>query len=68
MIPFDKLKIGAWYDGFLWANGKQKGVATCQWKGKVHQFLEPRSRKHLVYKDETLLGGFEPNVESKEPA
>lgn len=59
-IPRKSLIYGRFYDGFVWENGKQRGVAVMGWDGK--EFHSPDGQLTLPLKAGPHQDGFEPNV------
>jgi hypothetical protein len=75
MITLEKLNDQEWYDGFLWNDGKQRGVTTLKWMAKLSLFGNPEvdPEHHYAHVDDGRFPSktwrFEPNVVSiGEPA
>lgn len=69
MIDIDKLEHGEWYDGFLWYDGRQKGVLTAIWNKEASAFCGyhhgeyPHVADHRAKREYT----FEPNMKGVPP-
>jgi hypothetical protein len=58
-----------WYDGFLWYDGRQKGVALCRWRNGRFTSDLGREYQHTANPYAGRITTFEPNVISiGEPA
>lgn len=63
MINEKDLVTGAKYDGFVWANGRQRGVATLRWNGASFESVDGDMPYYVMsYFSLEKGNGFEPNL------
>ena len=70
MISMNKLQNGAWYDGFLWYDGRQKKVATLYFDTKDALFkskTDARVYPHVAEPRVPRVWTFEPNILGAQP-
>lgn len=63
-IPMENLDPGRWYIGFVWKNGRQTGVLSMEWDGKLFR----NGDYAMSYREYgTGMDGFEPSMPDLPP-